>query len=490
MPHIIFLSYAHDDNQVPRPEFTGWVDFFDQMLTIELRERALDCKLWRDRRDIDPIAFFDDKILNAVRESKILVAVVSPLYVDRNYCLDELVAFVESHGNGIGPSGAESILKVVKRDLPEERQPEAIRRKTGVAFFRIDQERKEEVPFYEGYGQHQDKEYWGAIRRIGASIEKHLARSPQPTPAPSVEAGTIFLAITSAGLAGKWDDLRNELESNGYRVAPGHHSLPTQDDDATLAIEAGLKDACLSVHLIGETAGFQPDGADEPVVHKQFAAAADRQAGNTRWKRIVWLPKDLRSGDPQHASFIERLRRYDELEDGDEILNGDTFEDLKSVVLSELRRQAKHIDPTPDISSQPRRVYLICTEEDEAAALQVYKILANAGIEVLLPEFTAGEPERQTHHDSQLAGCDGALIYYGEASHAFAQQHIDALADRSPTGRTEPLTVTGVYLAPPVTPRKEVFRSQFLDTVIQGFDGPDEGVLWPFLDRLAKGRES
>ena len=66
MPHIIFLSYAHDDNKVPENGFTGWVDFFDRTLSIELLERALDCELWRDRRDVDPIAFFDDEILNAV----------------------------------------------------------------------------------------------------------------------------------------------------------------------------------------------------------------------------------------------------------------------------------------------------------------------------------------------------------------------------------------------------------------------------------------
>ena len=487
MPHIIFLSYAHDDNKVPEKGFTGWVDFFDRTLSLEILERSLDCKLWRDRRDVDPITFFDDEILNAVRESKVLVAIVSPRYVEREYCMKELATFIESHGTGAGKSGAESILKIVKRNLPETRQPDAIRRKAGVAFFRIDQAKNEEIPFYEGYGKYQDIEYWRVIRRIGASIENYLASSPQPTPEPTTKAETVFLAVTSSDLAEKWDELRDELASNGYRIVPDHNSLPTQDDDATRAVEAGLKDARLSVHLIGETAGFKPDGADAPIVHKQFDIAAKLQADNARLKRLVWLPQDIHSDDPPHASFIEKLQQYGELKEGDEVLNGATFEDLKTVILSELRGQAKRTDPPPGTTSAPRRVYLIYAKEDEDQALQVYEVLAAAGTEVMLPEFAADGQGQQAHHDSQLVGCDGALIYYGEASHAFVQQHLDALADRLPAGRTTPLAATGVYLAPPVTSRKKVFRTQLLDTVIQGFDGPSEEALAPFLGRLAKG---
>ena len=487
MPHLIFLSYAHDDNRVPSDEFTGWVDFFDRTLSIELLERALDCELWRDRRDLDPMAFFDDEILNAVRKSEILVAVISPRYVERNYCLRELAIFVESHSNGAVDLGAQPILKVVKRYLPDERQPTEIQGKTGVAFFRIDQEQGEEVPFYEGFGNYQDLEYWRVIRRIGASIENQLTSTPEPAPAVPAKAETLYLAMTSSDLAGKWYDLREEFKSNGYRVIPDQHALPTEAGEATRAIEAGLDDACLSVHLIGETAGFKPDGADAPIVQKQFEIAARRQAENPRLKRLVWLPKSVRSEKPKHDAFIAKLRQYTELTDGDEVLNGDSFEDLKTVVLSELRRQATHGEPQPDRTSAPRRVYLIYAEEDEEEALQVYEILAEAGSEILLPDFAAGEQERQAYHEGQLRACDGALIYFGKASQVFIRQQLDALEDRLPAGRTKPLAATGLYLGPPVTARKKVFRTQLVNTVIQGFDGPSGDALAPFLDRLAKG---
>jgi hypothetical protein len=435
-PHIVFLSYAHDDNKVPENDFTGWVDFFDKTLSIELLERSLDCKLWRDRRDVDPIAFFDDTILDAVRESQVLVAIVSPRYVEREYCLKELATFIESHGTGTSQSGAEAILKIVKRDLPETDLPEAIRRKAGVAFFRLDQEKNEEIPFYEGFGNHQDREYWRVIRRIGASIENQLANSPQPTLEPSAKDETVFLAVTSSDLAEKWNELRDEFASNGYRIVPNDHSLATQDGDATRDIEAGLKDARLSIHLIGKTAGFTPDGASAPIVHRQFHIAGQQRTDNARLKRFVWLPKDIHTDDSTHASFIEKLQHYGELKEGDEVLNGNTFEDLKTVILSELRGKAKRADGPPDTPSGLRRVYLIYAEEDEEEALKVYVVLTDGGIEVMLPEFAADEQGQQTHHDSQLEGCDGALICYGNASQAFVQQHLDALADRRPAGRT------------------------------------------------------
>lgn len=486
MPHIVFLSYAHDDNRVPEDGFTGWVDFFDRTLSIELLERSLDCKLWRDRRDTDPIAFFDEEILTAVRDSQIFIAIVSPRYVEREYCMKELATFVESHGNGARESGAESVLKVVKRGLPEARQPEAVRRKTGVSFFRIDQERNEEIPFYEGFGKLQDKEYWRMIRRIGTSVETRLASAPRSAPEPAAKVETVFLAVTGSDLADEWDELRDELASNGYRIVPDRNSLPTRDDEATQAIEAGLRDACLSVHLIGETAGFKPDGADAPIVHKQLAAA-DLLAENAGLKRLLWVPEDIQPDDPVHASFMKRIKQYGGLKGGDEILNGDSFEDLKTVVLGELRGRAIRTGPSVETASAPRRIYLIYAEEDEEEALQVYEALAGAGAEVLLPEFAGDGPSRQAHHESQLLGCDGALIYYGRSSHAFVQEHLDALADGLPAGRSAPLAATGVYLAPPVTARKKVFRSQLLDTMVRGFDGPSEDALAPFLDRLAKG---
>src|SRR3954454_9487079 len=93
----IFLSYAHDDNRAPEGGGRkGWVNFFDESLNIELTERVVDAKLWRDKRDFDPMGVVNDTLKSATSTSDLLLAVLSPRYVEQKYTNWELNSFVES----------------------------------------------------------------------------------------------------------------------------------------------------------------------------------------------------------------------------------------------------------------------------------------------------------------------------------------------------------------------------------------------------------
>src|SRR4051812_14078242 len=95
----IFLSYAHDDNSKPEDRQIGWVDYFDRSLTIDLKERGLlELKLWRDKRDLQPMDFLDPALMISIGSSDVIIAIVSPLYVKRPYCLQELQEFIRSKG--------------------------------------------------------------------------------------------------------------------------------------------------------------------------------------------------------------------------------------------------------------------------------------------------------------------------------------------------------------------------------------------------------
>ncbi len=152
-----------------------------------------------------------------------------------------------------------------------------------------------------------------------------------------------------------------------------------------------------------------------------------------------------------------------------------------------MRDHPENIKPATGTPLAPPRVYLIFANEDEGKALELYDVLADAGIEVLLPEFDGDGMEQPGHHANQLASCYGALIYYGEASHAFVQKHVDGLANRNSAGDPDPLSATGAYLASPHTPRKNIFRSPSLDFVIQGADGSDKDSLSRFIGRILQG---
>ena len=86
----IFISYARDDNRKLRTDDAGWVDDFDEALVHELRARGLKFKCWRDTRDIRQDQGFDVVIREAVAQSSLFVAIVSPNYIESAYCICDI----------------------------------------------------------------------------------------------------------------------------------------------------------------------------------------------------------------------------------------------------------------------------------------------------------------------------------------------------------------------------------------------------------------
>jgi TIR domain len=93
MKHVFFASYAREDNRSARLE----------RAVMALRERVRD-KLGWSEEELDKIAFFDttaittgqqweDALAEALKKSRILVALCSPTYLNSPYCAKEFFVF-------------------------------------------------------------------------------------------------------------------------------------------------------------------------------------------------------------------------------------------------------------------------------------------------------------------------------------------------------------------------------------------------------------
>ncbi|HEX8734117.1 MAG TPA: toll/interleukin-1 receptor domain-containing protein, partial [Pyrinomonadaceae bacterium] len=92
----VFISYAHRDNQPLLEEASdrGWVSNFDEILSKFLtRELGRDARIWRDRNN-RPGDFFGDKIKENLLKSKSFVLVLSPSYVNSDWCRKELDTYL------------------------------------------------------------------------------------------------------------------------------------------------------------------------------------------------------------------------------------------------------------------------------------------------------------------------------------------------------------------------------------------------------------
>src|SRR5678816_461924 len=87
----IFISYSHiDDQAVDGP---GWVTDFHRRLVIEVEEElGAKVQVWRDKR-ITAATDFSKDLEKQVRGSAMLLAILSPGYVNSRWCDWELTGF-------------------------------------------------------------------------------------------------------------------------------------------------------------------------------------------------------------------------------------------------------------------------------------------------------------------------------------------------------------------------------------------------------------
>jgi hypothetical protein len=133
--HDIFVSYAHVDD-VPIVEGPGWVSTFvdrlQRFLAMRLG-RADAYSIWMDRRLIgnEP---FSDALLHNIRPSAALIIVLSPGYLQSEWCRDETNAFLETVRN---KSHADRRVFIVETRPTERSQwPEAFRNLLGYSFWK------------------------------------------------------------------------------------------------------------------------------------------------------------------------------------------------------------------------------------------------------------------------------------------------------------------------------------------------------------------
>ena len=89
----IFISYAHVDNKRPDPDQEGWISYFHKCLNLQLAKLCgAKPRIWRDNK-LRGDDYFPDEIVDQFRNVAFLVSILSPSYVESEWCLRELETF-------------------------------------------------------------------------------------------------------------------------------------------------------------------------------------------------------------------------------------------------------------------------------------------------------------------------------------------------------------------------------------------------------------
>jgi len=486
----IFISYAHIDNAPPPDKKDGWVTFFHTALQVRLRQLlGAELAIWRDAK-VQGNDYLSDTLLKQFPKIAVLVSILSPRYIQSEWCLRELQEFAEvaEKTGGLSIEDKARIFKVVKTLISREEHPKPLQGLLGYEFFAVDAHKDRAAEFRPELGPEAEQKFFAKLEDLAYDIHlllKTLKARQSGAPATTRASGSgpaVYLAPTTSDLSEAYDKIRRELLERNCRVLPAG-DLPLHN---TVALKnrvlADLGLCKFSVHLIGAKYGFVPEDETHSLIEIQheLASAFSRSVALSR---LIWLPPGLQTSDERQQKFIHALRTGAYAQERADLLET-PLEELKSSILAKLRN-GKTNGASATVPAGPARIYLICCEQDRDAVAPLEDYLYAQGFEVELPAFEGDETQLREAHQDKLMLCEAALIYGGAITDAWLSSKKADLQKVFGWGRQQPLKATAIYLASPEIVFKQRFRSREIN-VLKNFAAFAPENLRDFIAALRK----
>jgi hypothetical protein len=471
----IFVSYAHADNR------NGWVDAFHARLENRLGELGVKARIWRDQK-LGGADVFSDEILAQLKQSALLISILSPNGMASKWCEKERQKFeqyAETSG-GFRIGNVARALKVVMTAADQEAH-QSIFGTIGYEFF----EKNRQTGRYDHYFP-SDARFEKQIDRLAQEIKDILQTLASAAPQPGKPA--VYVAEVSSDLEPDRTKVVDQLGAWGYRVAP-LGPLPIHGPALRAAIESALSEAVLSVHLLSDKRGAIPDEEEKSILALQYELANAHGLD-----RVMWvLP-----GTQPHPS-VDTVVIQTGSAHGLERLEGQkTIEDLKEILaakLNSLDERARRVS-----NGHPKmNIYVVCDRrdhpfsdeaEDRDDALKLKSFLDSCGYCVWLPPVNVTDPRaRDKDHRETLKLSDAVILYWGAADEAWFRGTLRELTKaRSTTRRNRPFAAEAIYFGRPPRQEKGQYRT-YLDLVFEQFKGFQPDALRPLLERLRWTKE-
>ena len=486
----IFISYSHIDDQAV--EGPGWVSDFHRRLVIEVEEGlGAKVQVWRDRRITGATDFTKD-LDRQVRGSAILVAILSPGYVNSRWCDWELTGFAGSHRTGdLWVDTKCRAIKVFKRPADVGRL-RVLAETEGSKFFEVDP--ATDVAFELETSSERFKHRLIELAHDIGFVLRAMRK-----------ARTVFLGTAPPSLQDQRERVRQELTGREYRILTAPDGPP---DDRLMSAREGVRESALSV-LFHERAAAAGDG-------QEALAALERQVAMDQQARQIIVVRGQSDAAAQPWNEPAATGRGSARV---EWLIEPQIHTLYHTVLQMLEAQPTATAPAPDPpfpgaappapdllpgppstpgdgagSRQLVRVYLVCDHRDHPLlepnrARQLRDHLHELGFEVKLP-LAEHDDASQFSRDNRtkLKQCDAVLLYWGTARQAWFDQRLGELMQARGWRQGRAFAAIGAYVADPENPVKQNYETREVDELIKQFDTFDfsDARLIRFVARLGQ----
>jgi len=431
----LFISYASENNR------DGWVEQFEKALGQELgdllgRHFGPRESIFFDKRELEVAQSFPQELVNASRESAILVPILSPSYLTSPWCRRERTEFFSKLPHGAEPSGCLSPIEV--RPIEEEGLDALYRNAERASFLSSD----EQTPLPAG-----SPEWTARLQKFAAQVKnalQKLRRNCKP----------VFLGKTAE--TDRSENLRawcrTELERRHFRTVP--ESLPALDDPD--GVRANLQEAGLSIHFLGGA-----DATALETIETSIAICAGPTILYQPFGAELIVDEQLWLDDFEHQ-LQATPGRYQRLA-------GKNDQELLALIdeqITQVHSEAGAGSPQPELA-------LVCEEADLEAARQLKGDLkSRRPLEVESPDFVGSRlkaMERLRKWHDYLSHGDTLLFYYGAAE----RSRLDLIWQTAMQHR--PKARSNWFLAPPdVEYKRQLFPDALwnLDQVVRFLERP------------------
>ncbi|MET0868013.1 MAG: toll/interleukin-1 receptor domain-containing protein [Pseudorhodoplanes sp.] len=470
-PVNIFVSYAWKDNTFPPDDpyaKKGFVTALCEQLEYELNAYAPAPTLWRDGDNIDPAQQHDPIIETQIKNSSLLLIVLSNNWMASDYCAKELEMFRERWQHESDFDFGHRIILVHKAPTPRTERAKVFPIQLGFEFYRISERDGIATPYWHrGRGEPQffekTVELGGILaKRANAVVGRRPPRAPQPADLPP-DAPTVYLAKPGADMRQAYLRLHKELTDQKYRVLPAPDAELPRDASAIQIVDDALKNAVASIHVFGSSMGLILD-SKESVVAMQLGRAEHainqtQHAGAAHQPplRLIWAPKSFQDldGNVVERDSVDAFTTIGTLLDTDALEAGD----LEQFVISakqRLRQIPRRDEKKPVPIGTKEKVYLCHAESDSLYAAKIARLLQQGNIRyVMSAYFNTDDSEQKRHHRRKLSECAAVMMCWASASEEWATSLADELEDWQALGRVKEFTTRALIAGPPPHLRKD-----------------------------------
>lgn len=487
----LFISYAHIDNLPLSPEQQGWISRFhvslEALLSMRLGQKA---EIWRDSK-LAGNDIFGDEIVSQFPKTALLISVLSPRYVESEWCTREVSEFCKAaeESAGLTVENKCRVVKIIKSPLDKDDPlPPVMKAILGYQFYQLDEDNTP-LELDPAYGAEMAQKYNVRVAKLAWEISQVLkmlekagpGQQPTAKEAPQEARPTVYLAECSYDRRDARESLDAELKCHGYRILPDRQ-LARDEATYVAQITELLKQCQLSVHVIGSTYGAVPDGPSQKsivVLQNELALQSSRQSG---LRRIIWLPEGTTSKQQEQNEFIHQLQTDIEVQFGADVITCDQEEAIKGAIhaaLQKLQKKAVITSARSDKSGQ-KLIYLICDKGDRKNTIPLRRLLMSRGFEVEIPVFEGDAATVRQANQDLLQRCSGVLIFYGDGGEAW-RRSVDGelrkfLGGRGPESQFPVYT----YLAGPETEAKRDLVDLEESHLLNCLPGFSEEAVLPF----------